>query len=440
MKRPRVLAWVALLFAPSLWAITTSGRVTLGAYTGIEQLAESSGGEFRNDVFTASGRFFFRAAEITANRFEFVSDVRDKNDFFGLLDKERLRLTNANTLQLRQLLFRYPGPTFFTQLGRFAVPEAGAVYTDGVQQGVHLLSSLRGSVFGGLNPKRPEQTYVQYNPDSQVYGVTVSYVPLFIPGKGSIAVDMAGVGTLVNNQTDRLYWYTNSVYQWGPRSRVSLLTYLDFVPNTYLQNGTLNYSQEVRKDLGFGVTLFSIDVLEYQRRQNVREQLTSSPYREANTRVRYEFAPDATLNLTYAFGQRDSDSLQKKEATLELDMNAVFSRRWDFAVSGGYRDNFASYDTFANARINYISNVWEVALEEQLGIENYKGGGPTYHPITTELSISRIIDNSLYGTLSIQDIRDERVQILSTFFKIAYRFGSREIPPLRDGEPPRGNL
>ena len=424
---------------PSL-AYSLSGRITLGSYVGSELLAVPSAGDNSNDVATASGRFYLRITDVTDNRFEFVSDVRDKNDFFGLVDKQRLQLTNANTLQIRQLSAKYPGPTFFTEVGRFPVPEAGAVFADGALQGIHLSKSLRWAAFAGLNPKRPEQTYVQFNPDSQVYGTYLTYVPVYNGEGATLFIDTAGVADIVAGETDRVYWYTNAVYQWNPESRISLFTYLDFVPNLYLQNGTLNYQQSLGSGWLFDLNVFQIDVIEYQRLQSVREQLPSSPYEEAGGSLRYHVTDAWDLEASYLTGHREADGLSRQQTMLTSYFQKLFNRHWELSLSLGYRDNFISYDTFSEARITYASRLWEVELDEQYEREQYKNNGPAYYPLISELSLSRIFENALYGTLSYQNVSDGRAQINSFFIKISYRFGSKEIPPVRDGSPARGQL
>ncbi len=419
---------------------TVSGRITIGTYDGIETLAQSSGGSNSNDVSTFSGRFFLRVADIGANRFEFVSDIRDKNDLFGALDSKNLQLVNANTLQFRQLSGLYPGSVFFTEVGRFPVLPAGAVYTDGALQGAHLSKNLSWAAFGGLDPKLPEQTFVQFNSNAEVFGTYFTYISPRQDWDTSFVIDTAAVTDIVQSSTDRTYWYTSTIYQWNPRSRFSLLSYLDFVPNTYLQNGTVNYQQALSPKCLFALNLFTIGALEYQRLQSVREQLTSSPYQEAGGKFRFNPTPTWALEVATSSGFRSADGLHRAETSLTSDFLRVWGRHWDVSAGLGYRDNFASIDDFGMARLFYFSNLWEFGLDEQFEFEEYKNGGYTYHPLISEISASRTFDNSLYGTFSYQDVRDERVQISTVFLKLSYRFGSKEVPPVRDGAPPRGRL
>lgn len=429
-----------LILAQPIHAYDVTGRLTLGAYVGRERLTESSQGDFSNDVATASGRFFVRYTDVTSNRFELISDIRDKFDFFGLVDREKLQLKDTNTLQVRQLSAGYPGATFFSVLGRFPIPEAGAVFTDGGLQGVRLSSTLNWAAFGGLNPKRPEQTYLQWNSDSQVYGSYLTYTPQSQGWGKAFHINVAGVSNVVQGQTDRTYLYQNTLFQWYPRSRVNLFTYLDFLPSTYLQNGTLNFQQSIGNDWIAALNLFSIDVIQYLRIRNVRSQLASSPYKEGEVRLRYLASPKLAFEGGYLQGRRDADGLSKKESSIGTNWLGAFSRHWDLKLVGGYRDNFLSKDTFGTLSLGYFSTYWEVGLEEEYAIEDYQAPNLTYHPLTSELNITRNVDNSLFATFSAQDVRDERVQITSFFVKLTYRFGSKEIPPVRDGAPPRGRL
>ncbi len=435
-----IFVWGTILYSSHGHSSTVSGRVTLGTYDGIENLSQPSAGQYTNDVATVSGRFYLRVSDVGPNKFEFISDIRDKNDFYGQVDSQDLQLVNANIFQARQLSALYPGHTYYTQVGRFPVFEAGPINTDGVLQGVHLSQASRVAVFGGLDSKRPEQTFVQYNPDSQVFGTYFSYVHPNLDWGHYFVLDTAAVTNIVQNLTDRTYWYTSSTYQWNPMSRVSVYSYLDFVPQTYIQSGSINYQQGVGKRWLVGLSGITLNVLEYQHLQSVRSLIPSSPYDEATGKARYTVNPNWSLELSYSNGLRALDGLRRQETLLSSDFLKVFSRHWDLTVGGGYRDNFISLDTFGMGRISYFSDLWELGLDEQFAVENYKTGGFNYHPIISELSVSRTFNNALYGTFSFQDVHDERVQISTVFAKFSYRFGSKEIPPVRDGAPPRGRL
>jgi hypothetical protein len=112
-------------------------RFSLGGFVSRERFAENP--DESNDFATVSGRAYVLVQDWGKDRWEFASDVRDKNDFFDKLDAERLKLTNRNQLQLRQFSFRRPNYTgrWLPQIGRFAVPESGSVFVDGAQLGVH---------------------------------------------------------------------------------------------------------------------------------------------------------------------------------------------------------------------------------------------------------------------------------------------------------------
>ena len=433
---------VATVACSSGYSYSLSGRITLGTYDSRELVLQNPdvSGNNSNDVATVSGRFFLRAYDITENKFELISDIRDKNDFFGIVDSQRQTLTQANTLQFRQFSVKYPGPHFFTELGRFPVPEAGTVFTDGMLQGAVLSHQFRLAAFGGLNPKRSDQTFVQWNSDSQVYGTYLTYIPLYQPWGTAFFLNTAAATDIVQSQTDRTYWYTNAVFQWNPMSRVSLLTYLDFVPNTYLQNGSFDYSQGLGSKWQTSLNYFSIDVIEYLRLKNIRSQLSPSPYHEGDAKVRYLPNNRVSIEGGYSLGHRFADNLDRKEASLGAYLSRLLGVHWDLNLLTGYRDNFTSYDTFGDIQLDYFSNVWEIDLSEDFGVENYKTDRAVYHLLVTELSLSRTFKNSLYGTFSVQDVHDERVQILTVFMKLSYRFGSKEIPPVRDGAPPKGRL
>ena len=111
-----------------------AGRLTSGGYLSQEKFVDTNDGSTRNDFFTLSNRLYFNAYDLGSSNYDFVSDLRDKHDFFDKLDKERLSLNSTNAFQLRQLSLSNPnenGRTFWT-MGRFPVAPAGSVDTTGV--------------------------------------------------------------------------------------------------------------------------------------------------------------------------------------------------------------------------------------------------------------------------------------------------------------------
>ena len=114
-------------------AANVDGRATVGGYFAKERFSGTSADNATNDKAVVSARGFLDVSSIGENDLRLVLDVRDKNDFFDKLDKERLELNSKNSVQLRQLYLQSPessGKVFWT-LVRFPAFDSGIVYADG---------------------------------------------------------------------------------------------------------------------------------------------------------------------------------------------------------------------------------------------------------------------------------------------------------------------
>jgi hypothetical protein len=150
-----------------------------GAYLAKENFSDATTETSTNDNTIISSRFYLDVSQLGSQNLETTFDIRDKHDFFDKLDRERLELKAKNRFQLRQMSVKLPNHDlgFYGTFGRFPVLEAGAVYTDGVELGWRWTSSMSSSVFGGLNPKRNDQTYLTFNQTSSIYGADFLYQP-----------------------------------------------------------------------------------------------------------------------------------------------------------------------------------------------------------------------------------------------------------------------
>ncbi|MEQ1876127.1 MAG: hypothetical protein ABL958_05740 [Bdellovibrionia bacterium] len=437
-----IILWVLLLAAPPVFGADIYGRVTLGGFAAKETYSDTDGGSDRNDYMTASGRIFLRASALGESRnWEFVSDIRDQNDFFDKLNRERLQLEPVNTFQVRQLKVRYEtsNRVALGEVGRFPVIEAGNVHCDGMLAGLKITPGLRWAAFGGLNPKRNDQTYVRYNDDSFVSGTYFKYQSQDIGWEKNLFSSIAFVSQAVGHDIDRQYIFNNSVYQWSANSRLLYFVYLDFVPHTYVQMGYLSWMQDLGWRLTSEVNGLAVDVIEYTRRQGLRERLSASAYKEGSFKLRNDLAPSFNLSTTFAYGQREADQLIKREYIFGVGMPRLLSSRVDVSLKLGYRDNFTSQDSFARFGTGYFSSEWELTLDVEGGQEIYSTG-ETLHPLTAEASLGAIFSKPFFIAVSVERAQDERVSVWAGFFKLTYRFGSTEAPPVRDGAAPRGRL
>jgi hypothetical protein len=433
--------WMVLLFsfASIATATTVQGRFTAGGYLATERFKDNDGGSNSNDSEVFSGRMFLKLSDISDKDWEATVDLRDKDDFFDKADKERLQLTGRDLFQIREMDTHIRNGQLGVELGRFPVQDAGAAGVDGGMAQYYHSASTTSAAFGGLNPKREDQTYYQFNPQDTIFGLLNTYQKRDSDWDHNFYFTHALVTEDHTSEVDRFYLFHNLIYQWNTQSRIISLLYLDFVPRTYIQNGNVLWQQGWSQKFSSQLSLLGIDVITYSRTQGVRETLAPSPYKEASLRTDYEFTPLNKLELGFSEGKRDADHLTKAEYYVGWEKNQLWSRHWDLFGKIGGRKNFISHDLFSNMNLSYFARKWETALDVEYGVEKYTDG-VTKHPLTTELDLSFYLSRTLYMTTSFQRAADETVQILTGFFRIGYRFGNASLPPLRDGSPPRGSL
>jgi hypothetical protein len=187
------------------------------------------------------------------------------------------------------------------------------------------------------------------------------------------------------------------------------------------------------------LSALGVDAIEYFRRQGVLETLPASPYSEASLQANLNVSSRARVFLKATEGHRASDGLAKTEALFGWVRSGLFSARWDATLTVGARRNFTSDDVFGRGTIGYFSSKWESTLD--LSYANQQNdSGIKLHPLLAELSISNYLSRQLFSAISLQSASNESVSILSLFATVGYRYGNQELPPHRDGAPPRGAL
>lgn len=422
---------------------TWGGRFTLGGYTSTERFTDTgSSGSTSNDFQTLSARFYLKGENLGTGDWETVLDLRDKHDFFDKLDREKLSLESRNEFQLRQLSLRYSNPKKFWgfQLGRFSISEAGSIYVDGIQIENHWTAFLTSSFFGGLHPQKRAHSYLSFDPKAEIYGTSLTYFDRRGGWNKNFYITHGVVSEIYDGHTDRNFIFQNLIYQWNEESRFITLIYYDLVPRGYVQNGILSWQQGWSKYFISDLSHNSVDVIEYSRRQGVLEKLPSSPYAESSLRLTYRMNSKQDRLYIYATdGIRTIDNLNRESLELGFIKSRIWGPNWDFYIAGGTRKNFTSKDTLAKLGLGYFSRRWEFNLDFESQIQDNDNGTKT-HPLIIDTTLSYLLSRKTFLAFSAQSASDESVKILSGFFKLGYRFGKREIPPLRDGAPPRGML
>jgi hypothetical protein len=448
MRPARTLAYFCILLSP-LWAKAETAsvgtkvhqRFSFGGYAATERYTVSEDGSNSNDFAVMSARYYLRAQDWNEGRWEFVTDLRDKHDFFDKLDAERLTLTSHNDFQVRQLSLHRPNLNgfFSPQVGRFAIPEAGSVFVDGGQAETRWTRGWRTSVFGGLNPKQESQSYLQFDSKANVFGANATLQDTSRGWNKNLYWSNAVVQKSYDNHVDRRYLFENINYQWNASSRILALGYLDFVPRTNVQTANLIWQDGLGQYVFTDLDLLAVDAIEYSRRRSVLETLPPNPYKQASLTV--SLRPDSRTRFygRGTSGIRGQDKKSKTEGLLGWTSSGVLSPKWDFRLSGGTRRNFTSSDVIAKVGAGYFSRKWETGFDLDYEIQK-NDNGKTLHPLITELSLAHYHSRRTYSTLAFLRAADEDKTILTVFFRIGFQFSNQEVPPVRDGAPPRGAL
>ncbi len=417
------------------------GRITLGSLVSQETFKEKSAETSNNDFNILSTRFYLDVSEIGGSRFAFITDLRDKHDFFHKLDREKLELSGENDLQVRQLYLKYPNlnGNYFFNLGRFSPIEAGAIYLDGLQLGLRLAESFSVSVLGGGNPKKESKSSLEQDPKAQNQGFTSLFFAKTRKSGGYYYLANSVIIQTYDGEEDRKFWFHNSIFQFNRTNRFTALFYRDYVPTEKFQNLWVNYWFKLKRTFSVSLSSSKVDVIEYSRKQDIRETLEPSVYEQNKIKLRIKSSNRITTEVKYLSGARKKDKLTKVDGQLGFIFHRFLSKNLNAHLYLGQRDNFTSDDTLARLGINSYSDTWEYSLEQELISEEEKTGEKNFVKIT-EFVISRLFSRTFFTTFSLQYAQDDKVDIVSTFFKLTYRFGNREVPPIRDGAPAQGKL
>jgi len=445
MKIKFILFIILLIFNPSKgFSSYWSGRFTFGGYASTERFKDISGtGSDKNDFQTLSTRLFIKGENFWNNKdWEVVTDLRDKHDFFDKLNAEKLTLEDRNQFQLRQLSTRISNPKKFLgfQFGRFPIAETGSTFVDGLSLENHWTENLYSIYFGGLNPQKQGRSYLEYNNKAQVHGMSLTYQNHSGGWDQNLFISHGIVEEIYEQHMDRNFIFQNLIYQWNSDSRIMSLLYYDLIPRRYVQNGNLTWQQGWTPSIVTDLSHSTIDVIEYSRSKDVLEVLPSSPYDESKFKFTYRSANNNTrLYLLELSGVRKLDQLKREAVELGLIQTQAWAPQWDAYIAFGSRKNFTSNDTLLRLGVGRYGKKWEFNYDLELQKQKNQNGTIS-NPILNELDLSYYISRQSFIVFSGQTATNEDVKIVSGFFKYGYRFGSSEIPPLRDGAPPRGPL
>ncbi|MGE0762751.1 MAG: hypothetical protein AB7N80_05690 [Bdellovibrionales bacterium] len=429
------------VFAVPTFAFDEHGRLSFGAFFSHEKHEPEPFSTDNNDFATSSARFYYRAGDLLTREWVFTSDLRDKHDFFNKLDRERQELTDHNSFQVRQLSLRKNPNSegLIFEVGRYAIPDAGATFNDGASIGWRLSQSFSAEAFAGLNPKQYDKSYLQFREKATTFGAIASLTPKTPSWTTRKELHVAHVTQQYDGQTDRQYLYQRSAYQWAVGSQVSSMVYLDFVPRTYVQNGLALYDQKWTSRFFTQLGLSAYDVVEYRRAQDLREQLEPSPYKEASLRGTLLSSPTLRWTLQTRYGKRSADDLERLNVTGECKTPRIHSKNIDMSYRLAQKKEFTKTGTYGGYSFGYFTDKDEYEFSIDLGAET-ETTGQHLHPIIGEATYAFQVSRRFFGAASLQYQRDEKVEIYSALFQVTLLFGNQKISPLRDGTPPRGRL
>lgn len=434
------------------FASKISGKVTLGGYISQESFNEDPEKEelLTNDMAITSGRFILDITEISNKKLEFLTEVRDKFDYFGKLDKERQALSGDNTLQLRKLVLQTPeSEKIQWKLGRFPAFDQGVAFVDGAEVGYQVSRKFSLGVFGGLNPKEELRDDLTFNQDSVIAGAVTHYNNH--GGRGryfnvTSAVIHSQDPTVSNAKNieisyERSYLFNQAIIHFSQNIFLFSRIFFDVAPQADLQNLWLSYNHDVSKRFDLELAYLNIKSAEYQKVQDIREELEASNYNQASGTFTYKFSKNLkqSVFLNLAFGSRSLDAKSKQDIGVGFRNGAFISSQNSLSLLLGMRKNFVSDDLYTKISFNHYRKVWGLDLDLQY-ISEKREDGETLNPIYFDAGISYITSRKLFFVFGGQYVTDNRASIVSALIKMTYRFGSQKLPPIRDGAPPKGRL
>ncbi|MBT4761329.1 MAG: hypothetical protein HOO06_06495 [Bdellovibrionaceae bacterium] len=429
-----------ICFSKSIFAITSHGRVTFGGLLSKEDHPPEVQGTTANNFSTLSTRLYYQASKWTKHQLVLTTDLRDKHDFFNKLDTELQQLSAKNDFQLRTLSIRnHTRKGIHWQAGRFHLLEAGSTFTDGFEAGYKTSSGYKASFFAGLNPKTADKSYLDFSSKKNIYGAYLYYEPQSSSWSKVFQTSSAYVTETFDGDVDRTYLYNQTRYQWRRDRHFFGQFYYDFVPTAKIQNAYLSYHDKFSK-LWRGSAAYKIyDVIEYRRNADIRETLEPSPYKEFQLQAKYRANRKAQLSLEARSGTRATDNKKRTTLFFKARFPRIISKRFDASAGLKSAQNFTKNGTYLYSAFGYYSGTMELDINLDIGQETQTDGSKL-NPVIIEVTASKQYSKKLFGALSLQSAKDEKVNISTAFFKFSYRFGTKSISPMRDGAAPRGRL
>ena len=447
MRRPRrcaTLAWtfliLALLVAGEALSYEYHGSLLSGGYLAREDITGESEVNTDNDRAVFSGRAYLDVNRIGSQQYQFTADLRDKHDFFDKIDTQRLQLSGKNTPRLRQLVVRNPGTSqsLYWSVGRFLPAENNVIYNDGLEGGIHLSTNHKVGLFAGYRPKINEERAANLGSNAYqtgIYHVYQNDASSWDEGKYLSNILVYAPQYFDDQPTPTMAFINQGFLHLGADNR--LLTYLNIqgTPDVRVEDAKLEFDKRFNPKLSTRFITSRIDLIEYRNQRDILERLPPTAYSQAKIASQYRLNGTMRLDGNLLAGQREGDRLRKYEMSCGANFTKLAAGHVATSILFGARRSFISRDLFAASTINWFTDTWLIDANLRV-TRQQRDSGVIRNQYIIGSNLGLYATRSLLATAGAELAKDENITIVSGLLTIGYRFGSRELTPLRDVAPP----
>ena len=416
------------------------GSLLSGGYLAREDVTGEIELNTDNDRAVYSGRAFLDVNRIGSQQYQFTADLRDKHDFFDKIDTQRLQLSGKNTPRLRQLVFRDPGTShsLFWSAGRFLPAENNIIYNDGLEAGIHLSTNHKVGIFGGYRPKINEERAATLGSNSYQTGIyhvyqndtsswdegkylsnMLVYAPQYFDDLPTPTVAFINQGFLHLSANNRLATYLN----------------LQGTPDVRVEDAKVELDKRFDQKLSTRFIASRIDQIEYRNQRDILDRLPPTAYSQAKIAGQYRLNETIRIDANLLAGKREADRLRKYEMSGGANFTKLAAGHLAMSVILGARRGFNSRDLFAASTLSRFAEKWLIDADLRVTRQN-RDSGIIRNQYVVGSNLGFYVTRALLATVGAELAKDENVTIISGLLTIGYRFGSRELTPLRDVAPP----
>ena len=447
MRRPRRRATLACLFLMlALFAPTDAdsyeyhGSILSGGYVAREDITGESELNTDNDRAVFSGRAFLDVNRIGSQQYQFTADLRDRHDFFDKIDTQRLQLSGKNTPRLRQLVLRDPGTSqsLYWSVGRFLPAENNVIYNDGLEGGIHLSTNHKVGIFAGYRPKINEEHAANLGSNAYqtgIYHVYQNDASSWDEGKYLSNMLVYAPRYFDDQPVPSIAFINQGFLHLGSNNR--LVTYLNVqgTPDVRVEDAKLEFDKRFDSKLSARFIASRIDLIEYRNQRDILERLPATAYSQAKISGQYRLNETIRLDGNLLAGERESDKLRKYEVSAGANFTKLAAGHVVTSVLFGTRRSFISRDLFAASTINRFTDKWLIDANLRV-TRQQRDSGLIRNQYIIGSNLGLYATRSLLATAGAELAKEENITIVSGLLTIGYRFGSRELTPLRDVAPP----